>query len=112
MIEYLHGGTNAEAINKTEHKVYATQMGTFLPNLVKVKAVIILLGINRRYVAETLMYLFPYKLAELIIVPVYRKVQHMKQAAISAIRSSIFLDRNTERRCSFCCVAGVSFCVV
>lgn len=90
----------ADEMKNTQHSVYATQMGAFLPNLVSVSAVMILVGTCTSSRAEKLRYLLPETLVELMMVPLYTKVQQKKQPAISSTRSRIFLDRSTDSRCS------------
>ena len=107
---YLHLGIKADEMKNTQHKVYATQMGVFLPNLVRVSAVMILVGTWARRRAEKLRYLLPMMLVELMMVPLYTKVQQMKHAAIRRTRNRIFFDRRTERRCSGSCLGFSPAC--
>lgn len=81
-------------------------MGAFLPNRVNVKAVMMRVGTDTSSKAEKLRYLFPDTLVELMMMPLYTNVLQMKQHAISAIRSRIVRERNTDSRCR--CSAGCS----
>lgn len=73
-------------------------MGVFLPNLVRVSAVMILVGTDTSSSAEKFRYLLPDTLVELMMVPLYTNVQQMKHAAISSTRSRIVRERRTDRR--------------
>lgn len=83
-------------MKKQAHRQYATQIGVFLPNLVNVKAVIILVGTDTSINAEKFRYLLPQILVELITEPVYTNMQHRNDAAIRAILKRIVLERKTD----------------